>query len=90
MTNGAEVSCEITCHPPVVCRLDAVITIDERGQLVLPKDVREKANIKAGDKLAVCLCERGGEARCICLIRAEELKEAVKRFLGPLMEELFR
>ncbi len=28
-------------------------SVDERGQMVLPKDVRDKANIKPGDKLAV-------------------------------------
>jgi antitoxin PrlF len=30
-----------------------MVSVDERGQMVLPKDLREKANIKAGDKLAV-------------------------------------
>ena len=35
------------------CNVEAVVSIDERGQMVLPKEIREKAGIKAGDKLAV-------------------------------------
>ncbi|MDH5460211.1 MAG: AbrB/MazE/SpoVT family DNA-binding domain-containing protein, partial [Candidatus Bathyarchaeota archaeon] len=33
------------------CKLEALVRVDERGQIVLPKDLREKAGIKAGDKL---------------------------------------
>ena len=32
------------------CQVDALVTIDGRGQIVLPKEVREKAYIKEGDK----------------------------------------
>ena len=35
------------------CQVEAVTTVDERGQMVLPKEIREKAQIKAGDKLAL-------------------------------------
>ena len=34
------------------CRVESIISVDERGQMVLPKDLRDKANIRAGDKLA--------------------------------------
>ena len=34
---------------PCCCQVDAVVAVDGRGQLVLPKEVREKAGIKAGD-----------------------------------------
>lgn len=37
------------------CKVESVISIDERGQMVLPKETREKANIYAGDKLALKL-----------------------------------
>ena len=33
------------------CRIDAVVSVDAKGQIVLPKDLREKANIKPNDKL---------------------------------------
>ena len=51
------------------CNIESVITVDERGQMVLPKEVREKANIKAGDKLAVVSIEKGGKFCCISLIK---------------------
>ena len=35
------------------CRVEAVVNVDARGQMVLPKEVREKAGIKADQKLAV-------------------------------------
>ncbi len=37
------------------CQMRAIITIDKRGQLILPKKLREEIGIKPGDKLAVTL-----------------------------------
>ena len=43
-----------TCSPTGgCCCVDAMVSVDERGQMVLPKETREKAGIKAGDKLIV-------------------------------------
>lgn len=72
------------------CRLEALVTVDERGQIVLPKDVRESAGIKAGDKLAVVASKKGEKACCIVLMRVEELAESVKKTLGPLLQELVK
>ncbi len=68
------------------CNVESVITVDDRGQMVLPKEVREKANIKAGDKLAVISIEKGGKFCCISLIKANNLSGAVKDMLGPALE----
>nr|MDO8081264.1 HgcAB-associated protein [Candidatus Freyarchaeota archaeon] len=70
------------------CKVESVISIDERGQMILPKDVREKANIKALDKLAVVSFEKKGTVNCICLIKVENLTEMVKNMLGPVMKEI--
>jgi len=35
------------------CRVESLVGVDERGQMVLPKELRDRADIKAGDKLAV-------------------------------------
>ena len=69
------------------CNVDAVISIDERGQIVLPKDVREKAEIKAGDKLAVISCECGGTVSLIALAKTEAFEGIVKSMLGPIVQE---
>ncbi len=70
------------------CGIEALISVDERGQMVLPKDVREAAGIKAGDKLAVVLWKKDGAVCCISLIKADELKDMVQGKLGPLMKDI--
>lgn len=67
------------------CRIDAVVTMDVKGQIVLPKDLREKANFKPNDKIAVVACEKDGEVCCITLLKAEKLVGAVSKTLGPLL-----
>jgi AbrB family looped-hinge helix DNA binding protein len=68
------------------CKVESLISIDERGQMVLPKELRDRANIRAGDKLAIISWDKGGEVCCIYLIKAEHLAERVKDFLGPMMK----
>ena len=68
------------------CRIDAVISMDSKGQIVLPKDLREKANFKPNEKIAVVTCEKEGEICCIMMLKAEKLHGAVTKTLGPLLE----
>ena len=68
------------------CRIDAIITIDVKGQIVLPKDLREKAKFKPNDKIAVVACEKEGEVCCIMMIKAERLAGAISQTLSPLLK----
>jgi antitoxin PrlF len=70
------------------CAVEAIVTVDERGQMVLPKELRAKAGIKAGDKFAVTSWEKDGEVCCIALIKAGNLESMVKGMLGPLMNDI--
>ena len=70
------------------CKVESLVAVDERGQMVLPKEVREKAGIKPGDKLALVAWEKDGKVCCLSLIRVEELSTMVKGVLGPLMGDL--
>ncbi len=70
------------------CAVEALVTVDERGQMVLPKELREKAGIKAGDKLAVTSWKKDGAVCCIALIKADNLETMVKGMLGPVMKEI--
>ena len=72
------------------CRVDAIITIDGRGQIVLPKEVREKAGVRAGDKFAVISCESEGKVCCISLVKADDFAETVKGMLGPMMKGILK
>ena len=71
------------------CKVESLISVDERGQMVLPKDLREKANIKPGDKLALVSWEKEGEICCMALIKSEYLAGHVRDFLGPVMKNMF-
>ncbi|MBC7230576.1 MAG: AbrB/MazE/SpoVT family DNA-binding domain-containing protein [Actinobacteria bacterium] len=71
-----------------LCRVESLISVDERGQMVLPKEFRERAGIRPGDKLVLVSWSRGGEVCCMSLIRADELVDMVKERLGPLMAEV--
>lgn len=81
------------CCSPVkgtgCCKIEAIISVDERGQTVLPKEVRDKAGIRPGDKLAVVSLEKDGKACCISLVKVKDLEVMVKEMLGPLMKEMF-
>jgi AbrB family looped-hinge helix DNA binding protein len=70
------------------CRVESIISVDERGQMVLPKELRDRANIQAGDKLAIASLEKEGEICCFYLIKTEHLSERVKDFLGPMMKDM--
>ena len=70
------------------CTVESVVSIDERGQMVLPKEIREKASIKAGDKLALVGWERDGEICCISLIKTDQLAGMVRGLLGPMLMDL--
>ena len=70
------------------CKVESLVSVDERGQMVLPKEIRDKANIRAGDKLAVIGWEVEGKICCISLIKSEDLAGMVKELLGPIMKEM--
>ena len=74
------------------CKVDAIVTLDSKGQIVLPKDIREKAGLKPSDKLAVICCQDSGKAEVCCLImvKAEKLEEPVKKALEPMLREIFK
>ncbi len=78
------------CSPAEIgcCKVESVITVDERGQMVLPKEIRDKAKIRPGDKLAVVNWEKDGEVCCISLIKVEKLAEMVRGMLGPVMKDI--
>jgi antitoxin PrlF len=86
--NKAESCCSVGVADLTSCHVESILNIDERGQVVLPKDVREKAGVKPGDKLALISWEREGKICCLALIRADDITGKVKELLGPLMGNL--
>jgi antitoxin PrlF len=80
--------CEPTGGAMSCCKVEALISVDERGQMVLPKEMRDRADIHAGDKLALVSWEKEGRVCCFILIKAGEFGDMVKGLLGPLMKEM--
>ncbi len=83
------------CCPPTgvalgCCKVEAVVSVDERGQMVLPKEIRERAGIRPGDKLALISMEKDGQTCCLTLVKAEEFAGMVKDLLGPVMAEVLQ
>jgi antitoxin PrlF len=70
------------------CKVESVVSVDERGQMVLPKELREKARIKAGDKLAVVSCGQDDGVACLALIKVEDLSSFVRQILAPAFGEV--
>jgi antitoxin PrlF len=69
---------------PISHQIEAIITIDQRGQMVLPKETRERAHIRAGDKLALVGWRKGDRVCCLSLVKVEDMTEMV----GELLESL--
>jgi len=58
--------------------------------MVLPKEIRDKAKIRPGDKLALVSLEKDGKICCLSLIKVEDLEVMVKSMLGPVMDDVFK
>ncbi|MCZ7373238.1 MAG: HgcAB-associated protein [Candidatus Methanoperedens sp.] len=88
MTRKEKDPCCIAGGETGCCKVESLISVDERGQMVLPKEIRDRANIRPGDKLAVISWEKDGKVCCISLIKAQELAGIVKGILGPLIKDI--
>lgn len=69
-------------------RVESVISVDDRGQMVLPKDLRARAGMGPGEKFVLVSWEKEGEICCMSLIKTEAFSGMVKDFLGPMMSEV--
>ncbi len=78
------------CSNSECCRIDAVVSVDAKGQIVLPKELREKAKIKPTDKLAIIAFQRDSEVCCIVMLKVDALEDTVKNLLGPVFKNVFQ
>ena len=82
------------------CQIEAIVSFDDRGQLVLPKDLRKKFNLKAGDKFALISCvtpesegdccgtDSQGGLCCFTLVHTSQLTGMVEQALEPMMSSI--
>jgi len=70
-----------------ICQVEAVLSIDSRGQIVIPKEVRRRANIQDGDKLALVSWMNRHEICCLALIRTDNLSYEVSGVVRSLIAD---
>jgi antitoxin PrlF len=69
------------------CQVEAVLSVDSRGQIVIPKDVRERAKIQDGDKLALVSWTTREAICCLSLIRTDNLSNQVTGVVRSLVSD---
>jgi len=69
--------------------VEAIVSCDDRGQLVLPKDMRKKLGIKAGEKMALLKMSKDNEY-FLTLIKADSLEAVIKGYLSPVMKDIIK
>ncbi len=67
------------------CSIESVLTLDERGMVCLPKDIRNRAGLNPGDKIALISWEKEDKICCFSMVPVRELSGTVGAALGPLM-----
>lgn len=90
MIKGEEFSKCCSSEVTTKCAIEAILVIDERGQVLFPKELREKFKLKPGDKLVAVSCSKGERICCLTLVKAEDLAKSVKNFLGSFLKELIK
>jgi AbrB family looped-hinge helix DNA binding protein len=68
-------------------KISAVVNVDSKGQILLPKDLREKASINTGDKLVLITgCDENGEICCFILVKSETIDESIRNSIKPILK----
>ena len=66
------------------CSVESVVTVDLKGQIVLPKGLRERAGFVPNGKIALVSLENEGKICCVIMIKAEKLGSAVTETLRTI------
>jgi len=83
-------ACDPSTMDSQCCKVEALVAVDRKGQILLPKDLREKENIKEGDKFAIINVGAGGKPCCLILMRAGILEPMVQNALSPVLKIVVR
>lgn len=70
------------------CRVESVVTIDSKGQILLPKELRKNTGLDTGDRLVVVSMNANTDSPIMVLMKADNFGNLVRNFLGPVMKDL--
>lgn len=68
-------------------KVGGLLTVSGTGQIVLPKALRDRANIRAGDKL-IAICFGEGDRSVIILQKVERVAAFLRSAFGPILREI--
>nr|MDO8109282.1 HgcAB-associated protein [Candidatus Sigynarchaeota archaeon] len=66
------------------CCIEHVTTMDERGQVVIPKEVRNALGWKGGEKIAIITRTSNNKPCCVMLVNVGSLSTQIKGFIDNL------
>lgn len=70
--------------------VEAIVSCDDRGQLVLPKELRKKLKISSGEKLALLKFMNSEEEFFLTLIKTHALEDLIKNYMTPVMKDVIK
>jgi len=70
------------------CEVEAIVSFDDRGQLVIPKELRKKFNLKAGEKFAMVSCTNENGLCCFTLVKTAQINDIVGQALSPMLSNI--
>ncbi len=82
--------CNLTCENKPCCKVESVVTVDQRGQMVLPKELRNRVNFHAGDKLALISWGKTNEVDYIFLVKSEDLNQSIQKGMNIVTKETIK
>lgn len=82
---------ENSCCDPMseCCKVESIVTVSSKGQIVLSPGIQESMNLKKGDKLVSVLMNANTESPLVVLMKADNFGGIVRNFLGPIMKDVF-
>ncbi|MBS7619626.1 AbrB/MazE/SpoVT family DNA-binding domain-containing protein [Candidatus Bathyarchaeota archaeon] len=70
------------------CRVYSIVTVDSKGQIVLPKEVREEFNIGQNDRLVLIGFGSEKDHCCMVIMKADRLNSTLASMLQPIFKEV--
>ncbi len=70
--------------------VEAIVSCDDRGQLVLPKDLRKRLKIGSGEKLALLRFMNDKEEFFLTLIKTHALEDLIKNYMSPVIKDVIK
>lgn len=78
---GIKPCCTLSDEEEPCCHVEAMVQVDSKGQIYLPKTLRESMDLKENDKLAVVVMKTEGKISSISLFKADKLDDAARILL---------